>query len=110
VPADRVEDGEVVVEADDLEVLGAVVADHEIAGGDPGEALGQGRVRVGAGPVAELRDAGAELARLGDRQELVGRQRGLEALDVLPAGGEQVRPGGGLLGGQASVEVPGAAR
>ncbi len=65
---------------------------------------------MGAGPVAELRDAGAELARLGDRQELVGRQRGLEALDVLPAGGEQVRPGGGLLGGQASVERPGAAR
>lgn len=104
-----VEDGEIVVKTDDLEVVGAVVADHEVTRGDPGETTRERRVGVAPGPLVELRQGDAKTPGVSDREELVGGQSRLKALDMLAAGGEQRRPGTDRLVGEAGIKVAGAA-
>jgi hypothetical protein len=110
VQADGVQHRDVVVEADDVKVVGAVVVEDKVAERDPGEALSCVRVRVGAGSVDEARQGLGEAARVADGDELVVSAGCLEALkmaaDVVEEGGDVA----GGLGEEAIVDVARGAR
>jgi len=95
----------VVIQADDYEVMGAVILDHEVTGCDPSEMLRQRWCRVLSGALDEARQCLGERPSLGERQKFVGCERGLKISDVPSALGEQLAPVADLLGPKTVVEA-----